>query len=289
MDLTLLEEKNLVDVWKQKETRQRRSRKKDEFSVRKSKWRIANLDLSSAILTLVTGLTKAILLIVCFYAVFSSYRFITHSHRFNIDEVGVIGNKRLSNEALNEWVGPIVGQNIFRLNLDEISQKLADHPWVQSASARRVFPQAIHIELKERTPLAKIQLEDMYVMDNYGVLLGTEVGSLSKLPTITGIKIKNARLGENVADEEIIDGLKIMHSLNQLSMFEENKIENVHISSRSRIIFSTHNQDTMIYIRPEIARESFKNLVLALGAIKKNGQDLSYIDLSFKNKIILKH
>jgi len=129
----------------------------------------------------------------------------------------------------------------------------------------------------------------MYVMDNYGVLLGTRFDSPNKLPTITGIKMKNTKLGANVVDEEIIDGLKMMHSLNQLSMFEKNKIESMHISSRSRMIFSTHDQETKIHISPEIAQESFKNQVLALDAIKKNGQDLSYIDLSFKNKIILKY
>ena len=289
MNLALLEEKNLVDVWKHKENRQRKSRKKDEFSIRKSKRRIISFDFGSVILTLATGLTKIILLIACFYVVFLSYKFVNHSPYFNIGEVAMVGNKRISNEALNTWIGPIVGGNIFQLNLDEISHKLTEHPWVQSASARRVFPQAIYIELKERTPFAKIQLENIYVMDNYGVLLGTEVGSQKKLPTITGIKKKNAKLGENIVDKEIIDGLKMMHSLNQLSMFEKNKIENMHISSKSRIVFSTHNQGIKIHIRPEIAQESFKNLVLALDAIKKNGQNLSYIDLSFKNKIILKH
>jgi len=289
MNLALLEEKNLVDVWKHKETRQRKSRKKDEFSIRKLKWRINSFDFGSVILTLAKGLTKIILLIACFYVTFLSYKFVNHSPYFNIDEVAMVGNKRVSNEALNTWIGPIVGRNIFQLNLDEISQKLTEHPWVQSVSARRVFPQAIYIELKERTPFAKIQLENIYVMDNYGVLLGTEVNSQNKLPTITGITRKNAKFGENIVDKEIIDGLKMMHSLNQLSMFEKNKIENMHINSKSRIIFSTHNQDTKIHIRPEIAQESFKNLVLALDAIKKNGQNLSYIDLSFKNKIILKH
>ena len=289
MDLALLEEKNLVDVWKQKETSQRKSRKKDEFFIRKSKWKIASLDLGSAVLVLVTGLIKIFLLVACFYVVFSSYRFITHSPHFNIDEVSIVGNKRLSSEVLNLWIGPIFGENIFQLNLNKVSQKLAEHPWVYSVSARRVFPQAIYIELKERVPFAKIQFGNEYVMDNYGVLLGIEVDSPNKLPTITGIKIKNAKLGENVADKEIIDGLKMMHSLNQLPMFEKNKIENVHISSRSRMIFSTNNQDTKVYIRPEIAKESFENLVLALDAIKKNRHDMSYIDLSFKNKIILKH
>ena len=92
-----------------------------------------------------------------------------------------------------------------------------------------------------------------------------------------------------MADEEIIRCLKMMRSLNQLPMFEKNPIDNVHISSRYRITFSTNTQDVKVHMRPEIAQESFKNLVLALGAIEKNEKDLSYIDLSFKNRVVVKH
>ena len=120
MNLALLEEKNLVDVWKHKETRQRKSRKKDEFSIRKSKWRINSFDFGSVILTLAKGLTKIILLIACFYVTFLSYKFVNHSPYFNIDEVAMVGNKRVSNEALNTWIGPIVGRNIFQLNFKNV-------------------------------------------------------------------------------------------------------------------------------------------------------------------------
>ena len=289
MDLVLLEEKNLADAWKQKEARRRKNRKKNKFSGRKSKWGTTNLDFGSIFLTLTTGLAKIVLVVACSYGILSSYRFITQSPRFNVNEINLVGQKRLSNKELNSWIGPIIGKNIFQLELDKISQRLVEHAWVQSASARRVFPQGISVELKERTPFAKVQLDQVYVMDNYGVLLGTEVGDANKLPTITGIKAKNFKLGSNVANEEIIRGLKMMHSLNQLAMFENNQIDNVHINSRSRITFSTHNRDTKIHMRPEIAREGFKNLVLALDAIEKKGQGLSYIDLSFKNKIVVKH
>ena len=289
MDLVLLEEKNLADAWKQKEARQRKNREKNEFSGRKSKWGTTNLDFGSIFLTLTTGLAKIVLLVACSYGILSSYRFITQSPRFNVNEMNLVGQKRLSSEELKSWIGPIIGKNIFQLELDKISQRLVEHAWGQSASARRIFPQGIYVEIKERTPFAKVQLGQVYVMDNYGVLLGTEVGDANKLPTITGIKAQNFKLGSNVANEEIIRGLKMMHSLNQLSMFENNQIDNVHISSRSRITFSTHNQDTEIHMRPEIAAESFQNLVLALDVIEKNEQDLSYIDLSFKNRVIVKH
>jgi len=259
------------------------------FSGRKSKRKESSFDLGPVFLTLITGLAKMVLVVACSYGIFSSYRFITKSPRFNINEINLLGHQRLSNEELSPWIGSIIGNNIFQLELDGIPKRLVEHPWIQSASARRVFPQGIYVEIKERTPFAKIQMEQVYVMDNYGVLLGSDLRGANKLPTITGIKMKNPKIGSNVAGEEIIRGLKMMHSLNQLSIFKKNPIDNVHISSRYRITFSTHTQDIKVHMRPEIAEESFKNLVLALGAIEKNEKDLSYIDLSFKNRVVVKH
>ena len=289
MDLALLEEKNLVNVWKQKGSSQRKARNKNGFSERKSKREETSLDLGSIFLALINGLAKIVLVVACLYGIFSIYTFITQSPRFSINEINLVGHKRLSNEELSSWIEPIIGKNIFKLELDRISKRLVEHPWIQSASARRVFPQGIYVEIKERTPFAKIQMEQVYVMDNYGVLLGADLRGRNKLPIITGIKMKNPKIGSNVADEEIIRGLKIMRRLNQLPMFEKNPIDNVHISSRYRITFSTNTQDVKVHMRPEIAQESFKNLVLALGAIEKNEKDLSYIDLSFKNRVVVKH
>jgi cell division protein FtsQ len=289
MGLALLQEKNLVAAWKQKDARRIKKRKKNIFSGKKSKWGTFNLDLSYFFLTLITGLTKIVLLVTFSYGLFSGYRFITQSPQFEVSRIMLAGHKQLSNEELNLWIGPIIGENIFQLELDKISQRLVEHPWVESASARKVFPQEVNIVIKERTPFAKIQLEQVYVMDNFGVLLGKEVGGISKLPVITGINAKKIKLGSNVADAEIIHGLQIMHSLNQLSIFKKNPIENIHISSRSRVTFSTHNHDIQVHIRPEIVHKNFKNLVLVLGAIETNEFGLKYIDLSFSNKIVVKH
>ena len=289
MGLALLEEKKIFNVWKQKGSYQRKARNENGFFWGKLKRKETSLDLGSIFIALISGLAKVVLVVACFYGILSSYRFITQSPRFNINEINLVGHKRLSNEELNSWIGSIIGENIFQLELDGISKRLVEHPWIQSASARRVFPQGIYVEIQERTPFAKIQMERVYVMDNYGVLLGLDLRGANKLPTITGMKIKNPKIGSNVADEEIIRGLKMMHSLNQLSMFEKNPIDNVHISSRYRITFSTNAQDIKVHMRPEIAQESFKNLVLALGAIEKNDKDLSYIDLSFKNRVVVKN
>ena len=279
----------MISTWKQNEFYQGKNQKETGLSERKSKRKGVNINVSSFFLDLINGLAKVVLIVIFFYGIFMSYRFINQSPYFNVNEINLVGQKKLSNEELSSLIGPIIGENIFALELNEISKRLVGHPWIKSASVGRVFPQGIYVEIKERVPFAKIQLEQVYVMDNYGVLLGTNVIGENNLPTITGVKTKNRKIGNNVAKEEIISGLKIMHSLNRLSIFEKNKIDNIHITNRHRITFSTHTKNIKVYMRPEIAQESFENLVLALDVIEKNEKNLSDIDLSFKNRIVIKH
>ncbi|MBT7272613.1 MAG: FtsQ-type POTRA domain-containing protein, partial [Nitrospina sp.] len=230
----------MISTWKQNEFYQGKNQKETGFSERKSKRKGVNINLSSFFLDLINGLAKVVLIVIFFYGIFMSYRFINQSPYFNVNEINLVGQKKLSNEELSSWIGPIIGENIFALELNEISKRLVGHPWIKSASVGREFPQGIYVEIKERVPFAKIQLEQVYVMDNYGVLLGTNVIGENNLPTITGVKTKIRKIGNNVAKEEIISGLKIMHSLNRLSIFEKNKIDNIHITNRHRITFSTH-------------------------------------------------
>ena len=82
---------------------------KNGFSGRKSKRGESSFDLGSVFLTLITGLAKMVLVVACFYGIFSSHRFITQSPRFNINEITLVGHQRLSNEELSPWIGSING------------------------------------------------------------------------------------------------------------------------------------------------------------------------------------
>jgi cell division protein FtsQ len=289
MNLTLLQEKTLVPVWGKKQPIKQQSLRLNEKTGEKVKRETTSFDLAFLFTNIIGTLARAILIAAFFYAVFLGYRFITHTPYFDINKVNTTGINYLSTKALNTWTGTIIGENIFQLDLSEFSEKLAAHPWIYSAAVRRVFPQGINIEIKERTPFARIKLDKLYIMDNYGILLGPEASNLTKLPLITGIAAKNPTPGNNVADKEIIRGLKAMHNLNLLSMFKKNPIESVHINSKSRITFLTKNQSVRVYMRPGMVKQSLKNLTLVIDTIEKNEPNLKYIDLSFKNKVVIKN
>ena len=289
MTLTLLQEKTLVPVWKKKQPIKQQSQNLNGGTGKKVKRETTSFDLAFLFTNIIGTLAKAILIAAFFYAVFSGYRFITHTPYFEIHKVNTTGIKHLSTEELKTWAGTIVGKNIFQLDLRNFSKKLAEHPWVHSASVRRVFPQGINIEIKERTPFARIKLDKLYIMDNYGILLGKEISNITKLPLITGIKAKNPAAGNNVADKEIIRGLKAMHNLNLLPIFKKNPIKSVHIDSKSRITFLTQNQNIRVYMRPGMIQQGLKNLMLVIDTIEKQEPNLNHIDLSFKNKVVIKN
>jgi cell division protein FtsQ len=288
MNFTLLQEKTLVPVWKKKQPIKQQGLNLNGKTGKKVKRETTSFDLAYLLTNIIETLARAILIAAFFYAVFSGYRFITHTPYFGINKVNTTGIKHLSIEELNTWAGTIIGKNIFQLDLREFSKKLAAHPWVHTASVRRVFPQGINIEIKERTPFARIKLDKLYIMDNYGILLGKETSNITKLPLITGIKAKNPALGNNVADKEIIRGLKAMHNLNLLPTFKKNPIKSVHINSKSRITFLTKNQDIRVYMRPGMIQQGLKSLMLVIDTIEKQEPNLNYIDLSFKNKVVIK-
>ncbi len=288
MNLTLLQEKNLVPVFGKRQPIKQQSLNLNGKTEGKVKRKTINFDLAFLFTNIVGALAKAILIAALFYGIFSGYRFITQTPYFDINKINTTGIKYLSNEELSTWAGAIIGENIFQLDLRKFSKKLATHPWIHSASVRRVFPQGISIEIKERTPFAIIKLDKLYIMDNYGILLGPKTSNLTKLPLITGITVKDPIPGNNVADEEIIRGLKAMHNLNRLSMFKKNPIESVHINSKSRITFLTKNKTVRVYMRPGIVQQSLKNLTLVIDTIEKHEPNLKHIDLSFKNKVVIK-
>ena len=289
MDLAILEQKNLVNAWKQAQNRQSKNKKRSGSTGRKFEKEKKYFDLENFSKTITTSIAKTILIAACFYGVFMTYRFATNSPFFKINKVSWFGHQLLSTKELSSWVGPVIGKNIFQLDLNKVSQKLAEHPWIKTVSARRIFPQSLQIDFKERTPFARVKLDQIYVMDNYGILLGLEEGKFNKLPIITGFLKQDLKPGNNVANEKIIQGLKAMYHINLLPIFKKNPIYTIHINNNSRITVVTHNRNMKVYMQPGMEQKSLKNLMLVLGKMGENENSLSYIDLSFKNKIVVKH
>ena len=232
---------------------------------------------------------KILLVAAGAYGVYFCYHFFTTSPRFAVSQVTLTGNQTLQEKEILERLGPVTGSNIFLLNLESLSTQLAEHPWVQTVSVRKAFPQEILVHVEERKPYARIKLDKVYVMDNFGVLLAPETPAYRHLPLIIPPPSKEeVVLGQNVTEDGVISSLQTMHYFNQLSFFSDNPIQSADIDGMSRVTFTTGSGKMQVFMGLETIAQDVQNFMIVRDTLETDKKNIDHIDLSFKDKIVVK-
>ncbi len=107
---------------------------------------------------------------------------------FAIQEVVIDGTRRLEEIDVRRAANLQIGSNIFEVSTEEARDRLLQHPWVKEATVVRRLPGRVRVELVERTPVALVALDQLYLVSEEGVVfkrLG--VDDPADLPVITGI------------------------------------------------------------------------------------------------------
>jgi len=222
------------------------------------------------------------------YGAFQTYRFVTESNYFAISKVIFAGQNYLLGQNLEELLGPIGGRSIFLQDIKILEKNLEAHPWIENVSISRRFPNTIYAKIVERTPYARIQLDKVYLLDKSGVLLDKANSEHSHLPIVTGVKTENIRLGDSAASKDVIRAIQTMQDLNGLKFFLGDPFTSVHIKKDYRLTFTSGIRGIKIHLTIETIDEGFRNLNLILNAIKSTGDEIQQIDLSFKDKVVIK-
>jgi cell division protein FtsQ len=222
------------------------------------------------------------------YRGFQTYRFVTESDYFAISKVTFAGQDYLLGQNLEELLGPIGGTSIFLQDIEILEKNLEAHSWIESETISRRFPNTIYAKIVERIPYARIQLEKVYLLDKSGVLLDRASSEHAHLPMITGVMTDNNRLGDIAASKDAIRAIKTMQDLNGLKFFLDDPFTSVHIKKDYRLTFTSGIRGIKIHLTVDTIDEGFKNLKLILNAIKSKGDEFQQIDLSFKDKVVIK-
>lgn len=86
------------------------------------------------------------------------YDAVTQSSYFEARAIMVEGNQRLSKDTILKQAGLKLHDNTLFVNLNTLRYRLIAHPWVAAAEIERQLPDVIHIRVKERVPIAIVEL-----------------------------------------------------------------------------------------------------------------------------------
>lgn len=237
--------------------------------------------------TALATVTIFFVLALC-YGALQTYRFVTESEFFAIGKVTFSGQRTLTGDLLEELLGPIGGKSIFFQDMKSLEKNLAAHPWIASASVTRRLPDTLYAHVVERVPFARIKFGEVYLLDKASILLDRAGPKHSHLPMITGVKTNAVKLGEKAPAKNIISVLEALDSLNRLELFLDDPFNSVNIKDGYKLTFTSMNRGIRLFMTTETIDAGLKNLKIILNAIETKADDIERIDVSFKDKVVIK-
>ena len=126
------------------------------------------------------GRLKITLVLLAFVACvglawFGLHHYATRSWRFRIDSsdnITVVGARNISRSQVMEVMAGDIDRNIFFVPLDARKKQLEQISWIQSASVMRLLPNRLKVVIKERVPVAFVEINShIQLIDAGGVIM----------------------------------------------------------------------------------------------------------------------
>lgn len=134
------------------------------------------------------------------------------------NNIEVIGTQRFSRNQILEMARLDSRTNLVALKPALVEQALQAHPWIAKAELERHWPNRITLRITERTPMALVQLEDLYYIDRTGSLFRpSSPADPHDFPVITGLTREHFPVGQSSPATLVSQTIKLLELLQESS------------------------------------------------------------------------
>lgn len=224
-----------------------------------------------------------------YFAIFSS--------TFQIREIEISGNQKVSSEILENIVREKISQkvlffssqSIFLAHFNKINKTILEKfPQVAKVNLKRKFFDKLIVEIEERKPIAIFSHnENLFSLDREGVIFEQIEEPESKLLKVKDLTLKeDQKLGEKVIKEETLGQISEIN----LELNENLKIQPIEISivSEERLnVKTSEGWEIYFNLKGDLNWQLTKlSLVLKERIPPEKRRNLEYIDLRFERVYI---
>ena len=209
------------------------------------------------------------------------------SPRFAVAVVEVQGTSRLSPAEVREAAAISPGENLFRLNSEEVVARLRQLGPVKRAEVIRSFPNRVTLVVEERVPFTLAQAGRLYWLDEDGVSLGPEPRAVTpRLPVITGIRPEETRSG-GAAAEDARAAVSLIRSMLRTGSPLTREISEIHMSGADGPVLYTVD-GIEVRLGTTDWEDRLGRLEGVLAQIRSLGEPMEYVDLRFRGQVVFK-
>lgn len=201
--------------------------------------------------------------------------FATCSPIFNITDIEVLNNNRVSSDTVISLSGISKNENIFRFITTKVSNQIKQNAYIEGVKIKRVLPNKVQIEVTEREPKFSIPvLGEFAYMSTQGYILEIAQNELN-LPVIYGLQTaeENITVGNRITDadlESLEMVLKIMNAINDSGLSE--KVTSIDISNKNDYSIYMQEEKKTIHLGDGT---NLSNKILYVMAILEKEKDVA--------------
>ncbi len=199
-------------------------------------------------LKLVTGL--ALVVGVSVAVAWGAQSYASTTPRFAITKLEVVGNRRLSDEALGRRAGVAVGDNLFVLDAVAAEQALLADPWIQEVKVSRELPSTLRIELVEREAAAIAVLGGRSWLVTADGVPFKEVseGDPYDLPHLTGVTPDALAQDRDGAVARLRTGIEVLRHYGRTAPSRVHVAQEVHLGEDGRVVLTAGKDGMTLHL-----------------------------------------
>lgn len=209
-----------------------------------------------------------------------SFFFSRNSH-FELKEIMIVSDGRLTSTQLKEYANLKPGMNLFAVKFDELRKNLESVPLVESVNIQRRLPDTLLVRVTERVALAQINWKWRavpFLVDRTGVVMpATRSGRA--LPMIEGLKLDDLRPGERISDEGVLYALKLLSTCDAMRLSTRIRFERFDLRYPDYITAMLTSGVSVRFPRHS-AQDKLIRLARVLEMAQEQGRRLKTIDLT---------
>jgi cell division septal protein FtsQ len=198
---------------------------------------------------------------------------------FYVRNIELYGNYHLDREDIVGSLNIKKGTPMLDLKLNLLDEKLEENAWIKRAAIRRLLPGTLVIRIDESVPKALLSYrKSFFLIDEGGRILEKIKGEGTPfLPVIKNIEPKKKK--------ELIEALKLIDALSAKNM----------LSNRDNVEIGLESYGLRLNLDSELIKvgfgryaEKFERWLELEPEIRRRGVPLMYVDLRFKDSVIIK-
>jgi len=221
---------------------------------------------------------------------FTIYQYSQRFASLNIGEIKIMGCLNATETELLNLAKVDFKDSLVNLDLREVSNRLAQHPWVEKAKVKRDWSRkALIIEVRERIPQALILTDDLYLVDRNGeIFKKVKPGDRVNFPVLTGLKHREVVERNQQAVGLILQALELLDLLGKYRTLTPQDVSEVALSKKRGLTLFTLKGGIPIRLGSGGFQEKLDRLEKVLPDLRQKAGEVEYMDLNYPRKVVVK-